>query len=455
MNVTARRPTRPTYNISGEKFNDRRAVIGDTARCMPSGERILATYRIETPLDPQRAAEVLAGEQSSGTFVSVPGESPELRERFRARVENVVPDVAYDQPSLPGSRPKRGEAIEYTRAEVTISWPLENVGYNLPTLVSTLCGNLYELAEFSGLKLIDVDFPPAFAQVFTGPKFGIDGTRKLTGVRDRPIIGTIVKPSVGLSPQQTADLVRQLLTAGIDFIKDDELMADPPHSPFDQRVDAIMRLINNHADRTGRKIMYAFNISDELDAMQRHYDKVRARGGTAVMMSLNSVGLAGVKKICDHGDLAIHGHRNGWGMLNRHPWLGIEFAAYQKLWRLAGVDQIHVNGIANKFWEDDDSVVRSIQACLTPMLGGFAILPVVSSGQTGLQAPETFRRTRTIDLLYMAGGGILAHPGGAAAGVTAIRQAWEAAAAGVELDDYARTRVELRQQIEKFGGGRP
>ena len=141
-------------------------------------------------------------------------------------------------------------------------------------------------------------------------------------------------------------------------------------------------------------------------------------------------------------------------MLNRHPWLGIEFAAYQKLWRLAGVDQIHVNGIANKFWEDDDSVVRSIEACLTSMLGGFPILPVVSSGQTGLQAPQTFRRTQTTDLLYMAGGGILAHPGGAAAGVTAIRQAWEAAVAGVDLDEFARTHVELRQQIEKFGDRR-
>ncbi len=124
-----------------------------------------------------------------------------------------------------------------------------------------------------------------------------------------------------------------------------------------------MRVINAHADRTGKKVMYAFNISDELDAMQRHYDKVVSAGGTCAMISLNSVGLAGAKKICDLGKLAIHGHRNGWGMMNRHPLLGIEFPAYQKIWRLAGVDQIHVNGIANKFWESDDSVVRSIEAC--------------------------------------------------------------------------------------------
>src|SRR5439155_7139204 len=130
----------------------------------------------------------------------------------------------------------------------------------------------------------------------------------------------------------------------------------------------------------------------------------------------------------------------------------IDFRAYQKLWRLAGVDHIHVNGIANKFWEPDDSVVASIQACLESFLGGYAILPVISSGQTGLQAPETFRRTKTIDLLYLAGGGIMAHPSGPAAGVAALRQAWEAAVAGIELAAYAQTRPQLRQQLEKFGG---
>ena len=412
-------------------------------------ERITAIYRVETPLAPSRAAEVLAGEQSSGTFVAVPGETDELRQRFRARVENVIELGTSNAPSLPGSRGAQS-LNEFHRAELTISWPPENVGYNLPTLVSTLCGNLFELAEFSGIKLMDVEFPPSLQEFFTGPKFGIDGTRGVTGVRDRPLIGTIIKPSVGLSPEDTAKLVTTLAAAGIDFIKDDELMADPPHSRFDRRVDAVMRVINHHAERTGKKVMYAFNISDDVDAMQRHYEKVQSTGGTAVMMSLNSVGLAGVKKICDQGALVVHGHRNGWGMLNRHPWLGIEFAAYQKLWRLAGVDQIHVNGIANKFWEDDDSVVRSIEACLKPMLGGFGVLPVVSSGQTGLQAPETYRRTKTIDLLYLAGGGIMAHPGGAAAGVAALRQAWEAAVAGIDRETFATSHRELRQQIEKF-----
>jgi len=411
-------------------------------------ERLFATYLIETPLAVEKAAASLAGEQSSGTFVAVPGETEELKQRFAARVEKITPLETVSQASLPGGRSASGK---FQRAEVVVSWSIENFGFNLPTLVSTVQGNLYELAQFSGLKLMDLEFPTSFAKHFHGPKFGVAGCRQLTGAQNRPLIGTIIKPSIGMSPQQTAALVQSLADAGIDFIKDDELMADPPHSPFDERVDTVMRVINEHAQRTGKKVMYAFNVSDELDAMLRHYEKVVSSGGTCAMISLNSVGLAGAKKICDLGALAIHGHRNGWGMLNRHPLLGIEFPAYQKLWRLAGVDQLHVNGIANKFWESDDSVVRSMEACAQPLLGGMSVLPVVSSGQWGGQACETFRRTKTVDLLYMAGGGIMAHPHGPAAGVRSLQKWWEAAVEGLTMEQAAVKYPELKISVEKFG----
>jgi ribulose-bisphosphate carboxylase large chain len=411
-------------------------------------ERIHATYLIETSLAVEKAAASLAGEQSSGTFVAVPGETEELKQRFAARVEKIAPCEMVTEPSLPGGRQAQGR---FQRAEVVVSWSLENMGYNLPTLVSTIQGNLYELPQFTGLKLTNLELPASFAQHFRGPKFGVAGCRQLTNVEGRPLIGTIIKPSIGMTPQQTAELVKVLCEAGIDFIKDDELMADPPHSPFDERVGVIMRVINDHAERTGKKVMYAFNVSDELDAMERHYEKVVRSGGTCAMISLNSVGLSGAKKICDLGALAIHGHRNGWGMLNRHPLLGIEFPAYQKLWRLAGVDQIHVNGIGNKFWESDGSVVRSIEACAQPLLGGMSVLPVVSSGQWGGQACETYRRTHTVDLLYMAGGGIMAHPDGPAAGVRSLQKWWEAAVEGMTLEKAAAKYPELKKSVEKFG----
>jgi ribulose-bisphosphate carboxylase large chain len=378
----------------------------------------------------------------------VPGETEELKQRFAARVEKITPHETVSDPGLPGCRSASGT---FQRAEIVVSWPVENFGFNLPALVSTVQGNLYELSQFTGLKLLDLELPPGFVSHFRGPKFGEAGCRQLCGVQGRPLIGTIIKPSIGLTPQETAAMVKILAEAGIDFIKDDELLADPPHSPFDERVDAVMRVVNAHADRTGKKVMYAFNVSDELDAMQRHYEKIVASGGTCAMISMNSVGLSGAKKICDLGALAIHGHRNGWGMLNRHPLLGIEFPAYQKLWRLAGVDQLHVNGIANKFWESDDSVVRSVAACLQAAPGGKPILPVVSSGQWGGQAPETFRRTQTVDLLYMAGGGIMAHPSGPAAGVRSLQKWWEAAVEGLTLEQAAAKYPELNASVEKFG----
>jgi ribulose-bisphosphate carboxylase large chain len=411
-------------------------------------ERIIATYLIETPFDPQVAAAVLAGEQSSGTFVAVPGETAELKEQFAARVESVENLETVTTPAIPGATSPNGQ---YHRALVKVSWSIDNFGYNLPVLVSTLQGNLYEIRQFTGLKLLDIQFPESYGTHFKGPEFGIEGCRKLTAVLDRPLIGTIIKPSIGLSPEQTANMVQTLANAGIDFVKDDELLSASANSSFEARLSAVMHVINEHADKTGKKIMYAFNISGELDDMQFRYDAILKAGGTAAMISLNSVGLAATQKIISKGGLAIHGHRNGWGMLNRHPLLGIDFKAYQKIWRLIGVDQLHVNGIDNKFWESDDSVVQSIEACLEPLFDQALPMPVVSSGQWGGQAMETYRRTKTTDLLYMAGGGIMAHPMGPAAGVLALQQAWQAAVDGWTIEQAANEFPEFGASVLKFG----
>lgn len=416
---------------------------------------IVATYLIETSLPLDSVAETIAGEQSSGTFLPVPGETEELKRRARAEVREIRLRDTSSVPSLPGGKRKSngGETI-FQRAEIDIAFPWDNVGCNLPTLMATVCGNLFELSDHSGCKLLDVDLPDAFAQRYFGPQFGVEGTRRLAGVSERPIIGTIVKPSVGLSPEQTASLVRELGEAGIDFVKDDELMADPPHSPLQERVECVMREINRLAESTGRKIMYAVNITDEIDAMRRHHDVVVQNGGTCVMVSLNHVGMTGVQALRQHCQLPIHGHRNGWGMFTRHPLLGMEFVVYQKLWRAIGVDHLHVNGLQNKFWEPDESVIRSIQAMKKPLWGGNYAMPVVSSGQWGGQAPETLRQTETQDLIYVAGGGIMAHPGGPADGFRGIQQAWEAAAKGISLEQYAAQHQELRATLQRFGGNR-
>ena len=211
-------------------------------------ERITATYYIETPYSPEKAAAVLAGEQSSGTFVAVPGETEELKQRFAARVESVEVLETVNEPAIPGATSKDGK---YHRAIVKVSWSMENFGTNLPVMVSTLQGNLYEITQFTGLKLMDIELPASFGQQFQGPAFGIEGCRTLTGVQGRPMIGTIIKPSIGLTPAQTAAMVKTLAEAGIDFVKDDELLSSSANSNFNDRVDAVMNVINAHADKTG------------------------------------------------------------------------------------------------------------------------------------------------------------------------------------------------------------
>jgi ribulose-bisphosphate carboxylase large chain len=419
-----------------------------------STERIIAIYRIETAHPLEFAAEVMAGEQSCGTFVRVPGETGELRERHAARVERIIEIETVDHPALPFSKPPKNHAGKFKRAEVVLSFPLENMGLSLPNLLATVSGNLYELREFSGLKLIDLQLPEAFAEKYQGPQFGVAGTRKLTGVEGRPIIGTIIKPSVGLSPEQTAALARTLIEAGLNFIKDDELMADPPHSPFEKRVVAVMRVINEQAEKTGRKAMYAFNLTGEIDEMLERHDRVLAAGGTCVMVSLNHAGVPAVAHLRKHSQLPIHGHRNGWGMLTRAPLLGIDFRAYQKIWRLAGVDHLHCNGLRNKFWEPDASVISSARACLAPLFESkpYVAMPVLASAQWAGQAVDSYRALGTVDVMYVCGGGIVAHPAGIAAGVASVRQGWEAALAGKTIEEYAGDHIELRQAIDKFGG---
>ncbi len=413
-------------------------------------DRILATYLIETALTLEQAAQKIAGVQSSSTFVAVPGETEALRAKVGARVERIVPFEAVETPSLRGAkRPQAGQ--RYQRGEIAISIPFENVGPNLPTILATIMGSLYELSELSGVRLMDIDWPAAMAERYPGPQYGVEGTREKAGVQGRPIIGSIIKPPVGLSPAETADMVRKLAHAGVDFVKDDEIQANSPRSPLAERVAAVMDVVNEHADRTGKKVMVAFNISDELDAMLRHHDTVLEHGGTCVLVSINSVGPVGTSALRRHSQLPIHGHRNGWGLWTRHAFLGIDFIAYQKLWRLVGVDQLHVNGLANKFWEDDESVLRSIEACLTPMLGGNTVMPVIGSGQSARQVFDTYQRSGTTDVIYLAGGGIVGHPAGSAAGVASIQQAWQAAMEGVPLHEYARTHEELRLALEAFG----
>jgi 3-oxoisoapionate-4-phosphate decarboxylase len=409
---------------------------------------IRITYLIETSGSVEKLAAKIASDQSTGTFVELPGETEELKNRVAARVVAIRKLQPVSQPSFPTH-----QAGPFQRAEADIDFPLDAVGTDLSALMTIAIGGVYSIKGLSGIRIIDMKLPDAFKGVYPGPQFGVDGSRSLTGVDKRPIIGTIIKPALGLRPHETAALVRDVVEAGVDFIKDDEKLMSPAYSPLVERVKAVMPLILDHEQKTGRKVMYAWGISaSDPDEMMHNHDLVLEAGGNCAVININSIGMGAMLFLRKRSGLVLHAHRNGWDILTRHPGFGMDFKVYQQFWRLLGVDQFQINGIRAKYWEPDESFVTSFKAITTPLFSkNDCPLPVVCSGQWGGQAPETYERTgRTQDLMYLCGGGIVSHPGGAAAGVRAVRQAWEAAVAGVPLDAYAKHHPELAQSLAKF-----
>jgi ribulose-bisphosphate carboxylase large chain len=400
-----------------------------------------AIYLVETPLPLEKVAEIIAGEQSCGTFTRVEGETDELRERARANVVAVRDLGEIAQPSVRSSwLDRKGLSAPSRRGEVVVRFPVANVGVNLSTLAATVAGNLFDLGEVTGLRLESLKLPGAHRKQYPLPRHGIAGTRRLTGVAHGALIGSIIKPNVGLRSEEIASLVERLCVAGLDFIKDDEIAANPAHAPLSTRIPAVMSAVRRYQDRTGKHVMVAFNITDETDAMRRHADLVAREGGSCVMASLNWCGFSGIETLRRSTDLALHGHRNGYGAFSRHPALGSGFQAYQTLWRLAGVDHMHVHGLGGKFAQADDEVVDSAKDCLTALCDADdRVMPAFSSGQWAGTVGQTYRAVNTSDLLFMAGGGIMAHPGGPAEGVASIREAWRAVEAGESVDS-ARTK---------------
>jgi len=416
-----------------------------------SSDRVVATYRIASYLPLERAAEILAGEQSSGTFVKVALDSANLTRDHAARVESVT-HTDVDVVPLPGTyRPSADAALQ--AGVVEISFPVRNFGPSVAALLTTVAGNLFEIRELAAVKLLDVEIPEAIAARYEGPRWGVSGTRELTGNLDETLIGTIVKPSIGLSLDQLATVVRELAEAGIDFIKDDELNSDPPYAPLEERIRVVMREINAVADRTGKRTMYAFNVTGDLAPMQRAIDSIAALGGTCAMVAIPTVGFPALAELRRNTDLVLHGHRAGFGALDRHPGLGISFTVFQKLAAMCGADHLHVGGVNSKFWESNAAVVESV-AAIRATAGTPQLLPVLSSAQTAATARSTFELLPSNDMLVLAGGGIHAHPDGAAAGVASMRDAWRAVIAGDDPAAVAEPGSPLAVALQTFGAHR-
>jgi len=417
---------------------------------------VIATYYLETPMDVNEAAEALAAEQSTGTWQRVSYESDELREKYAAKVLDVkILDKEVTEPSLPSAIKMEEFAgpkgdVKYSAAILKIAFPHIDFGAKLPNLFTAVAGNVFEMAAFTAIKLIDLEFSDSYVKEFTGPRYGIKGTRDIVGVYDRPLVGAIIKPCVGLSPDDLAQLAYEGAKGGLDFIKDDELIADTDYSTLKERSAKVMAALKRAEEETGEKTMYAFNLTDRVDKIKDLHDIVVENGANCVMINVATAGLSAMRVLAEYSKVPIHCHRDFAPAWSRSQYVGISAQLLTKIFRLGGADQIHVGAIAGKLYEDDDDVLDSIKECTSDWTIEKA-LPVSSGGQWAGKTPINYKKIGNADFLHLSGGGIYAHPDGAEAGARSVRQAWEATLKDIRLEDYASEKPELASAIKHFG----
>lgn len=188
---------------------------------------VIATYycAAKPTTNMVKFAAALAIEQTCGTWLKVPGETPEVRERAIGRVVGVYEAPAY-QIGIPSD-------VKERQFIVRIAYPWQNFGTQFSMMLSTVIGNISSSGK---VKLIDLEFPSSFLKGFKGPKFGVEGIRDLLGVHNRPLLNNMIKPCIGLTPEKTAELAYEAAVGGVDVIKDDELVCDPPFCRLEDRV---------------------------------------------------------------------------------------------------------------------------------------------------------------------------------------------------------------------------
>ncbi len=402
---------------------------------MYSENHIEVKYYIKTRIELEKAADTIAALQSIGVWSGIGERFKSTLYKYAAKVIEVL----------------NIEKGQESSGFIKIAFPYVNFGFNIPNLLSTVAGELYEMNIFSSIKLLDIEFPPSYLSNFTGPKFGIKGCRDILGIFGRPIIGAIIKPCVGLSAKELAELAYEGFSGGVDFIKDDELLTDASYNTVSERVKKVTEKIKQVEDETGEKKMYAFNITGRLDRLRELHDAVVKNGGKCIMINAAAVGLEAMRELVEYSELPIHCHRVFSAVLVRNNLFSVSFPLLTKLFRLCGADQIHCGAIQGKLFENDDEVLLNMNECTKEFYNIKPAIPISSGGQWAGKAPVNAHKIGHYDFLHLAGSGIYSHPDGPFAGARSMKQAWDAVLKGITLEEYAKEHDELKKAIEFFG----
>ncbi len=343
---------------------------------------------------------------------------------------------------------------------------------SLPQLFSSVLGNIFGMRAIDKLRVIDIRFPEAYVKSFRGPSYGIEGVRRKLKVYGRPVLATVPKPKVGLTPEEYGEAAYEILAGGMDLIKDDENLTSMNFCKFEKRAEAVMKAIDRAEKETGERKGWLANITAESKEMLRRLKLVADYGNGFVMVDILTAGFAALQTVREAAEdygIAIHAHRAFHAAFTRLPDHGMTFYLLAKIARLAGVDHIHIGTNVGKM-EVDLKELKATQEVITsehykPPEGDEAkfeqqwfglkpVFPVASGGLHPGVLPQLMDFMGT-DILIQVGGGVTGHPKGPLAGGKAVRQAIDAYLKGIPLEEYAETHSELREALEKWGKARP
>ncbi len=333
----------------------------------------------------------------------------------------------------------------------TIAYPIDLFEEgNMPNILSSVAGNVFGLKALKNLRLQDISFPEELTHSFLGPKYGIEGIRDLLKISDRPLVGTIIKPKLGLKTKDHAKVAYEAWVGGCDVVKDDENLSSQAFNPFEERLNQTLEARDKAQSETGERKVYMVNITADTETMLDRADLVLESGGEYIMVDILTCGWAALQTLRSQDlDLVIHAHRAGHAAFTKSPLHGISMRPIAKVARLIGVDQLHVGTVVGKMSETKTEVLENIDALKTDLHGPKQVMPVASGGLYPGLVPaliETFGN----DVVIQAGGGIHGHPDGTVAGAKAMRQAVEAAIKKISLEEYAKTHKELQNALQTW-----
>jgi ribulose-bisphosphate carboxylase large chain len=393
----------------------------------PKATDLICTFYVEPEgISLEEAAGGVAAESSVGTWTELTTEKPYVK-KLAAHVYSIKGDI------------------------VKIAYPIELLEpSNMPNILSSVAGNVFGLRALKNLRLLDMEFPKVLLGSFEGPQYGIDGIRKLLKIPKRPLVGTIIKPKLGLKTEDHAKVAYEAWLGGCDIVKDDENLSSQKFNPFNDRLVKTLEARDKAQSETGERKVYMINVTAETKTMIKRAKAVATQGGEYIMVDILTVGWSGLQMLRDQNlKLVIHAHRAGHAAFTKNQQHGIAMKPIASIARVIGVDQLHVGTVIGKMSETKTEVEDNIGACKDKLGTMKPVLPVASGGLHPRLVPALLQ-TFGNDVVLQAGGGIHGHPGGTVSGARAMRQAVDATLEIRTLAEYAKSHSELAAALKQW-----